>query len=191
MRILKKHISNILVVIFIIVLLFTPLGFKIKVYVNRLIAFSPSVIEESDQKRITDYSWNLQNSNNDNFDFMTAKGKVVFVNIWATWCPPCVAEMPSIQGLYASYGDEVVFLCIAQDEPEEVEAYMKKNTFTFPVYYEKYKSPKELNSDRIPTTFILDKEGNIVIEKTGAADWNSTITMDLLDRLLRIRSFYL
>lgn len=185
MRILKKHIGNILFVVFIVVLVFTPLGFQIKVYVNRLISFSPSVIEKSNQKRVTDYNWNLQSSDNRDFDLKDIKGKVVFINIWATWCPPCVAEMPSIQELYFSYGSEVVLLCIAQDEPNKVEAYMKKNKFTFPVYYQKSKSPKELNSESIPTTFILDKEGNIVVEKTGAADWNSTTTIDLLDRLLK------
>lgn len=185
MRILKKHIGNILLVLFIVVLVFTPLGFKIKVYVNRLISFSPNTIEKSDQKCLTDYNWNLHSSKNGKFDLNTAKGKVVFVNLWATWCPPCVAEMPSIQELYASYGSQVVFLCIAQDDPDKVKAYMKKNKFTFPVYYQKSKSPKELDSDRIPTTFVLDKEGNIVIEKTGAADWNSTTTIELLDKLLK------
>ncbi|WP_291865737.1 TlpA disulfide reductase family protein [Maribacter sp.] len=187
MRIDKKHIGNILFVVFIVVLLFTPLGFQIKVHVNRLISFSPSVVEKPNQKRVADYNWDLHSSENTNFNLNTAKGKVVFINMWATWCPSCVAEMPSIQKLYSSFGSEVIFLCIAQDDHDKVEAYMKKNKFTFPVYYQKSKSPKELESDRIPTTFILDKEGNIVVEKTGAADWNSTTTIDLLHSLYNNR----
>lgn len=184
MRLDKKQIGNVLFVVFVVVILFTPLGFPVKVFVNRLISFSPSVIEESNQKNIKDYNWNLYSPIQGEFNLKAAKGKVVFINTWATWCPPCLAEMPSIQELYSKYNKEVVFLIIAQDEPNRVNAYMQENRFNFPVFYQKSKSPEMLSSNKIPTTFILDKKGNILVDKTGAANWNSTTTIDLLDKLL-------
>lgn len=180
----KKQIGNTFFLLLAVVLLFTPLGFPVKVFVNRLLSFSPNIIEESKQQNIEDYNWLLYNSEQRDYNLKNAKGKVVFINLWATWCPPCVAEMPSIQELYSEYNKEVVFLIIAQDEPEKVNAYLKENGFNFPVFYQKSKTPELLSSDKIPTTFILDKKGRIVVEKTGAADWDSESVRVLIDELL-------
>ncbi|RKR12214.1 thiol-disulfide isomerase/thioredoxin [Maribacter vaceletii] len=184
MKINKNLIGNILFVALLVILLFTPLGFSIKVYVNRLLSFSPSVLDVKEQVVIKDYNWELRTSKLEHINLRDTQGKVVLINVWATWCPPCVAEMPSLQELYATYTKEVVFIFIAQDEPEKVSTYLQKNNFTFPVYYEQSKAPIAFLSNKIPTTYIINKKGEIVVAKTGAADWNSEKTRKLIEGLI-------
>lgn len=69
--------------------------------------------------------------------FESLKGKVVFMNMWATWCPPCIAEMPNIQKLYEKIGsDKIAFVMLSLDEDgmEKVKKFIGKKGFTFPVY---------------------------------------------------------
>ena len=184
MKINKRQISNILFVLVFCILFFTPYGFSIKVYINRLLSFSPSEIKIEDQKKLLDYNWNLRTSKGLLYNFNATKGEIVFVNLWATWCSPCVAEMPSIQELYTSYGKDVVFLCVVQDQESKVKDFMEQNSYNFPVYYQDSKSPKKLSSNTIPRTFIIDKEGNISMNKIGSANWNSSEVRGLLDKLV-------
>ena len=113
--------------------------------------------------------------------------KVVFINFWATWCPPCRAEMPGIEKLYKEYGDRVVFLMIAGDTPQKVKAYIGSNGYTFPVLIQSSAAPPALRSRSIPTTFIIDREGNIVLRHKGASKWNARKIKRLLDKLLEER----
>ncbi|MGB5360301.1 MAG: TlpA disulfide reductase family protein, partial [Eudoraea sp.] len=113
------------------------------------------------------------------------KGDVIFINFWATWCPPCVAEMPDLQLLYDAYGEKVTFLFIARDKKEKVSSFMMKKKYNLPVYFESGFTPKTLYSAALPTTFVIDKKGNIVVAETGSAAWNSQSVRSLLDGLLK------
>ena len=93
------------------------------------------------------------------------RGKVICINFWATWCAPFVAEMPSLQSLYDSYGDKVTFLFIANDEVETVDTFMQKRGYTLPIYYVDNEVPTALEHSSIPTTYWIDKSGRIVIKK--------------------------
>jgi thiol-disulfide isomerase/thioredoxin len=115
------------------------------------------------------------------------KGRVLFVNLWATWCPPCRAEMPGIEKLYKEYGDRVTFLMIAGDTPQKVKSYLKEHGYTFPVLIQTVAAPSALKSRSIPTTFIIDKKGNIILEHKGASKWNSRKIKRLLNELLEER----
>jgi len=113
------------------------------------------------------------------------RGHVVLVNVWATWCPPCVAEMPEIQALYRKYGDRVAFVLATNDSPEAVEAFMEKNKYQMPVLYLTENPPGPLSFSAYPTTFIISKDGRVVSKKTGAANWDSKATEKILDELLK------
>lgn len=141
--------------------------------------------DEEDRVRLRAYNWKLVDSEGKEVDFSEMRGKVVLVNIWATWCPPCVAEMPGMQDLYEDYGDRVEFLFIARDEHDRVEKFISKNEYSFPVYFERTAPPEELSSNSLPTTFVIDASGVIRVEKVGAADWNSKKVHELLDKLLK------
>lgn len=103
------------------------------------------------------------------------KGKVVFINFWATWCPPCIAEMPDIENLYQDVKDEdIVFLMISLDEiPEKARTFIEKKEFTFPVYFLASSTPPEFESSAIPTTIVLSPQGEIVVHQEGMAQYNS------------------
>jgi len=89
------------------------------------------------------------------------KGKRVFVNFWATWCPPCRAEMPHIQAVYEEKEDDVVFLAINLGESEsKVEAFLEKNGYTFPVLMDPKGQTASLYLVRaIPTSYVIDADG--------------------------------
>ncbi len=184
MKLKRKQLVNGLFILGAILLLFTPIGFRVKVHVSRLLAGSAATIKEEMQVPLDTYQWQLVDVNGNSFDFENEKGNVVFVNFWATWCPPCVAEMPSIQELYDDYGDKVSFVMLAKDDVDKVNNFIAKKKYNFPVYFSRSQDPDVLESKVIPTTYVINKEGRIIIAETGAADWNSDKTRLLLNSLI-------
>ncbi|WP_340077423.1 TlpA disulfide reductase family protein [Leptobacterium sp. I13] len=186
MKITKNQVSNLALLVFIGVFMFTPIGTTIKIWVNKAIAFSPSVIKEEKRRELKTYEWKLRNIQNEKelLDFSKVEGKVVLINFWATWCPPCIAEMPSLQSLYDDYQEEVVFLFVTFEDVEKVEPFLTKRQYNFPVYQPVTKIPRKLRSRSIPATYLIDKEGKIVIDKKGPADWNSSKVRKQIDELL-------
>ncbi|UZO80537.1 TlpA family protein disulfide reductase [Aquimarina sp. ERC-38] len=155
-----------------------------QIVITRIFSFSPGVIEQKDQKKVTDYQWELQGINTDSYNLQNAEGKVVLVNYWATWCPPCIAEMPSLQDLYDAYKDKVVFLFVTNEVNEDVDKFMNAKRYTYPVYRSRSEDPKPFVKSPIPQTYVLDKKGHIVMDKSGAADWNTTKVKETLDQLI-------
>lgn len=105
------------------------------------------------------------------------KGKVVFINFWATWCLPCRAEMPSIKKLKDSFdGDErVVFLMVdVDDDFNSSVKYIKKRKLGFTVYAPASKLPSSFLNHSIPTTVVLDKGGKIAFRAEGAVNYASS-----------------
>jgi thiol-disulfide isomerase/thioredoxin len=95
------------------------------------------------------------------------------LNFWATWCAPCVAEMPSLQRLAAATADlDVGFACVTPEQPEVVRGFVAKRGFTLPVRLLEGDPPACFRGRAIPATFIIDKSGRIVMRHTGAARWD-------------------
>ncbi len=184
MNFLKKHWSNILFFVFIGLLIVPQTRMPIQVFLQQIIAFTPSEKDEADREVLLDYNWNLQKLSGEALNFSEAKGKVIVLNFWASWCPPCVAEMPSLQKLYDSYGDQVAFYFVTSEKPAKVEQFLKKKNYILPVYLQTYKAPEQLETTVLPTTYVISKTGEIVIAEEGVADWNSKKVRALLDKLL-------
>jgi thiol-disulfide isomerase/thioredoxin len=180
----KSTIQNIVFIVFIALLLFSPLGTFVKVHLNRLIAFSPKTIAVTDQKELSTYQWQIKDVTGKSVSLEAYKGKIVFINFWATWCPPCIAEMPSIQKLYVDYQDKMVFLFVTTDSFEKANAFMVKENLTLPVYQSITKPPLEMESSTIPATYLIDQSGNVIVAKIGTANWNSDSFREKLDALL-------
>ena len=108
------------------------------------------------------------------FDY---RGKVVLVNIWATWCPPCVEEMPSMEKLYRKFkGQNFEILAVSIDEPglEAVAPFMKKSNLTFPALIDSEGTIKAVYGvTGIPESFIVDKQGILIKKIVGPVDWAS------------------
>jgi thiol-disulfide isomerase/thioredoxin len=105
------------------------------------------------------------------------KGKVIFLNIWATWCGPCRAEMGSIQQLYSKVNKkDIEFIMLSVDQPgqlQKVSNYVAGNQFSFPVFMPHGKLPEQLNVPSIPTTFVISKDGKIVAKKIGSTNFDT------------------
>ncbi len=184
MKFIKKHWSNILFFLLLILLIIPQTRMPIQVFVQRLISFSPSEVAEDKREVLNDYQWGLRKLDGSAADVSESREKVTIINLWATWCPPCVAEMPSFQKLHDSYGDQVDFYFVTSEEPEKVQRFMTKNNYSMPIYLQASSAPKLLQSNALPTTFVISKSGEIVINETGTADWNSKKMRELLDKLL-------
>lgn len=186
MKISKKRWGDIIWIVLLLVIMFTPLGKTIKVYINALIARSPSVIELKEAKALNAMNWTLESLDSGELvNLKSYKGQVIFINTWATWCPPCIAEMPDINNLYADYKDKVVFLMVTSDKKSVVDQFMQKENYDFINYTERSSVPKALHSKSIPYTAVIDKKGYIRVEKTGAAKWNSDSFRKALDSMLQ------
>jgi thiol-disulfide isomerase/thioredoxin len=186
MKLTKEQISNGIWILAIVLILFTPVGFYVRVWVNKVVAtvISADEVDEEEQVSVKNYHWNLVGLDGKSINLQSMKGKVVLVNVWATWCPPCVAELPRFVELYTDYKDKVVFAFVANDEKAKVEAFLEKKGYKLPVYFQASAAPPEMQSSTIPVTYILSKEGKIVVDKTGAANWNSDYVRNLLDKLI-------
>ena len=180
----RKTILNIALILFILSFFVTPLGYEAKVFLNRVFAFTPEVIEKEHQEKIDTYDWVLKDENWNQFNFNVSKGKIVFVNFWASWKVPSIAELKSIDKLYADYKDKVVFYIITNEERAPVEEMMKKRGFNFKVTYLIIGEQMPFDKDKIPATYIIDKFGNIVVAREGIANWNTKQVRELLDKLL-------
>ncbi len=116
------------------------------------------------------------------------KNKVLFVNFWATWCPPCREEMPSIDSLWKSmHGNEKFqMITILYKDPYQAGiAYMKQSGYTFPVYSDSNEmTAKNFGVTGVPETYIIDKKGILRKRVLGPAEWNSPEAKNLIDSLL-------
>ena len=181
----KSTLQNIAFIAFLGLLLFSPLGTFFKVQVSRLLSFSPKTIEVSQQKKLSTYQWQLIDSSGKTVSLEEFKGKLIFVNFWATWCPPCIAEMPSMQKLYANYQDKIVFLFVTTDSFEKANAFLVKENLDLPIFQSISNPPLDMVSSTIPATYLIDQHNNVVIAKIGPADWNSASFRSKLDDLLK------
>lgn len=115
------------------------------------------------------------------------KGKVVFINFWASWCPPCRAEMPSLNSLYNKLKDDdrFVFLFMNEDDDKsKAKQYLQKHGFAIPLYSRYGNVPSGIFSGSLPTTIVLDKHGKVVLKHAGMADYNSYSFIKQLKELL-------
>ncbi len=130
-----------------------------------------------DKNESFDYSFTVKDLSGKKIPFSQFKGKVVFINLWATWCGPCRAEMAGIQKLYAGMTtDSVSFVMLSLDKDmnqPKVEKYIRDKAFTFPVFLPSGYLTEQLNVPEIPTTIIVDKNGTIAAKEVGTTNFNT------------------
>lgn len=114
-------------------------------------------------------------------ELQSFKGKKVLVNLWATWCPPCRAEMPSIEKLYQAVDKEnVQFVLLSLDNDfETAKQYVQKNNLSVPVYYPAGPLPNLFSVNGIPTTFIFDEAGALLAQREGSENYNTAAYRNL------------
>jgi peroxiredoxin len=117
------------------------------------------------------------------------KGKVVFLNFWATWCPPCKEEMPSMERLYQRFKDKgLVVLAISVDAEgaQVVIPFVKEHKLTYPIGLDPKMNVVEKYGVRgLPSSYFVDKKGNLVAMALGPRDWDSKVAHALIELLLK------
>ncbi|MGS2762301.1 TlpA family protein disulfide reductase [Sinomicrobium sp. M5D2P9] len=181
----KRTVKNILLILFVLSFFVTPLGFESKILLSRLFSPKPEIIEPRDREKISGYDWKLKDENWKVFNFNESDGRVVFVNFWASWRVPSIAERKSIQKLYDAYKDKVDFYVITNEEKEPVMELMEKRGYSFPVTYLIIGEKMPLDAKKVPSGYIIDKNGYIAAESDGIADWDNAGIRQLLDTLLQ------
>jgi len=116
------------------------------------------------------------------------RGNVVFINVWATWCQPCIDEMPTIERLYNQLhprGLEVVAISLDPLGAQVIEPFMRRYRLTFPVLLDVKSEVERLyGTTGVPESFIVDKQGRLVEKVVGPRDWSSPQTLALFERLM-------
>ncbi len=140
---------------------------------------------EATENPKADFNMNLINAKGEKVTMEHFRGKVIFMNIWATWCPPCIAEMPGINSLYRDIKDEdVVFLMLSVDDDfEKAKLFKEKKGFDFEVYQLDGSMPQMYSTQSIPTTFVIDARGGLALTHRGMADYHTQEFKDFLQTL--------
>jgi thiol-disulfide isomerase/thioredoxin len=120
-------------------------------------------------------SFTVRDASGNTLDLQTFKGKKVFVNLWATWCPPCRSEMPSIEKLYqAANKENAQFVMLSLDNDfETAKKYVQKNSLSLPIFSPAGDVPELFTVNGIPTTFIFDEQGQLIAQHEGSEDYNT------------------
>ena len=121
----------------------------------------------------------------------TYRGKVVLLNIWATWCPPCKIEMPSMERLHRKLaGTDFQLVAVSVDEQDStvVNKFVHEMGLTFPILHNQDGSIRQIyQTTGVPESFVIDRDGVIVKKVIGAADWDAPVNENLIRRLLGAR----
>ena len=132
-----------------------------------------------------DYGWKVVDLDDKPVDLSRYKGRTVVLNVWATWCAPCVSEMPSIAKLAEEPRlKDVVFLCVSVDETTEaVRHFLQGKNWKMTILRAQEPPPSVLQSPALPVTFLIGPDGKIATAVEGGAEWDDPAVVAFLEKL--------
>lgn len=167
--------------------LYTDVIGKVQQLVLMTGVIQPEMNIPANQQQTADFNLTLVSFNKDEIiPLKKFEGKVIFLNFWASWCPPCRAEMPTIQSLYnkVKSNKNVVFVMISlDDDTAKAKNFITEKGYTFPTYFVAGYLPGIYNSGTIPSTYIITKEGKVATKEVGMADYNSSKVISFIKKL--------
>lgn len=135
--------------------------------------------EQNTSDTITLSDVKLESLEGETLDLTSFKGKIIFLNFWATWCRPCLQEMPTIEKAMIDLKEEnIVFLFASDEDPDHILNF--KNTRKFDFQYVRVLNLVELNIQALPTTFIFNENGHLIFSEMGYRDWSTEKNKTLL-----------
>lgn len=197
MKFIKSNIGFIVVLITLISVSFSP---KVKglvlrqliktgLYEPKVDHLKPKAVAVADNKTVTMApAASFRSATGEILDISASKGKVIFLNFWATWCPPCIAEMPSVDALRRKFkGNSNIEFVLADidNNLKRSQRFMEKNKYDLPVYEPASTIPESIFQGTVPTTLIINKQGEIVFFHEGMADYNSKDMEEFLTELAK------
>jgi thiol-disulfide isomerase/thioredoxin len=185
---LKKNIFNILLVSFLLALAFVPPAKAFMLQgLMEIGLFKPSSFALNKHEPPKDLSGiRFMDNQGKVVDLESLKGKVIFLNFWATWCPPCQAEMPAINKLYNRFKNDpnVVFIMVDADSNlPKAQKFLDKKKYSFPVYQVASNIPEQLYKGSLPTTIVFDEKGRISFNEEGAANYANKKFVSFIEQL--------
>jgi len=146
----------------------------------------PALLENSGMSRPAEYAWSLFDLDDQPVRFSRFRGKPVFLNIWATWCGPCVREMPSIARLAADsrlQGKGIEFVCVATDDSSDaVRRFIEGRSWSM-TFLRAEKLPSVFLTEGIPATFVIAPDGRIAAAEVGSAQWDTPEVVRFLEKI--------
>ncbi len=183
----KKNILNGLFVAVLLVFIFVPAAKSIVLQGLMQIGFLKPNVPQVQKPISTDLSSiKFKDAKGVEINLAELNGKVVFINFWATWCPPCLAEMPSVNMLHQKFSSDkdIVFIMVDADGNfEKSLSYMDKRHYKMPVYHMASSIPENLYKGSLPTTIVFDKKGRLSFHEEGAANYASQKFIDFINQL--------
>ncbi len=183
----RKNAVNIIFFVFFVLFLVNK---DVKTWVMKQIVstglLNSKIEDKAHSFTVTDF--NMKDIDGKSISTKDFRGKVVFINFWASWCPPCRAEFPSIQKMYEKYKDNqnVEFLTINLDDDVNAgKKFLEKNKYSIPFWVSNGNIPQEIYNGSLPTTVILDKNGKIRLKHTGMADYSKDSFYQQLEKLIK------
>jgi len=136
-----------------------------------------------EQSALTASQLKLTDLNGKEINLSDYEGKTVFVNLWATWCRPCIQEMPSIAELEGKLaGKNIVFFFASDEEIDKVIKFKESRGLTS--HFVRVENPEVLGIEALPTTFIFDGDGNLLFSEVGYRNWSDAATEDMVTKLI-------
>ncbi len=138
-------------------------------------ASSPQLIREIDKIKLT-------NMNGQAISLKQYLDKTIFIHFWATWCKPCIQEMPTInEAQNILQNEKIVFLLASNESAQQIEEFSHANKFKF--NYVRIENSEEMNVQALPTTFIFNRKGKLVFSETGSRKWDEKSNIDMILKL--------
>jgi thiol-disulfide isomerase/thioredoxin len=186
MKFVKKNILNALFIVMLLVIVFVPdaKAFFIKGLME--VGFYSPKVEMPKEKVSGLNGIQFKDAKGKLIDLGDLKGKVIFLNFWATWCPPCRAEMPSINKLYVQFkSDKDIVFIFADADGDFVKSneFMASRKYEMPVYKVESNISEQIFTGSLPTTVIFDKQGRLSFKHEGVANYADKKIVDFLNKL--------
>jgi thiol-disulfide isomerase/thioredoxin len=121
-----------------------------------------------------DYEWTIRPLDGEPVELEAFRGKVLFINLWASWCTPCIREMETIERLRRRLADtDVEFLIVAAEGERPVRRHLRKYRYDLPIYLEVDRIPEAFGVRGLPTSWLVDRAGRILVLRHGEAVWDT------------------
>jgi thiol-disulfide isomerase/thioredoxin len=184
----RKHFSTLILLLLAGIVLFSPnaKAFVLKALLGTGVLNARTEKEQREDSSAARMGLVFTDAKGDTFNTAALRGKVVFINFWATWCPPCIAEMGSINALYNKLKTDPRIVFIMADADSNLPAaasFMQKHQYDLPVYRVAGALPANLFTGTLPTTLIIDANGKLVQKHGGIANYDTPAMLDFLKGL--------
>ena len=121
-----------------------------------------------------DYDWTIRPLDGEPVELEAFRGEVLFINLWASWCTPCIREMETIERLQDRLADtDVTFLIVAAEGERPVRRHLRRYSYDLPIYLEVDRMPAAFGVRGLPTSWVVDRDGKIVLLRHGEAVWDT------------------